>query len=324
MEHAPIPPDEQSRLSSLRSLELLDTPPEERFDRITRLAQRLFNVPIAMVTLIDEDRQWFKSVQGLDATSSSRDTAFCSHTILGSGLMEVPDAFEDPRFAASPLVTGNPNIRFYAGMPIHAPDGAAVGSLCLIDRRPRKMSAEDLESLADLTEMVQKEISAFHLVTTDELTGLSNRRGFVFLGRKILAVCGRRGMAATVVFADLDNMKPINDRLGHEEGDRALKDVASRILGSFRVSDVSARVGGDEFCVLLTGEASATFAQALERFRREIDGFNDSAGRPFKLSLSIGCARFDPAAPCELEALMAEADRAMYLEKRSKPGARRD
>lgn len=323
MKIAPLPSDEPQRLASLRALQILDTPHEERFDRITRLAQRLFDVPIAMITMVDAERQWFKSIQGLESRQASRDSAFCAHTILSAGVLEVEDALEDPRFCDNPLVTGNPNIRFYVGVPIQSPDGANVGSLCLIDRRPRKMSPEDLDSLTDLTGMVEKELSAFHLVTTDELTGLSNRRGFLFLGRQLLAVCLRRHMPATVLFADLDNMKPINDDLGHDEGDRALRDIATLLASGFRASDVAARVGGDEFCVLLTGAAMEGLTEALERFRASIEEFNGLNQRPYQLSLSVGSAAFDPEDPLELEELMALADAQMYLEKLTKPGRRR-
>ena len=118
---APKPPDESRRLAALHALKILDTDPEERFDRITRLAQRLFGAQIATVTLVDEDRQWFKSAVGTESKEDPRDDSFCAHAILDRGeTMIVPDARDDPRFVDNPLVTGDPNIRFYAGQPVVA------------------------------------------------------------------------------------------------------------------------------------------------------------------------------------------------------------
>ena len=158
MKQAPLPPDESLRLAALASLDLLDTPPEERFDRITRLACRLFDVPIALVSLVDTDRQWFKSGEGFSVTETPRDIAFCGHTILDQRIMIVPDATVDARFADNPLVTGKDQIRFYAGCPLSAPDGSRVGAFCIKGREPRQLSDEDQVLLKGLAEMVETEI----------------------------------------------------------------------------------------------------------------------------------------------------------------------
>jgi PAS domain S-box-containing protein len=156
----PFPPDEAARLASLRALGVLDTAAEERFDRITRLAQALFGVPIALVTLVDADRQWFKSKQGLEATGTPRAISFCGHAVLGDSVFEVHDATLDERFADNPLVTGAPDIRFYAGHPLSAPDGQTVGTLCLIDRVPRVLTDAQKRILGDLAELVERELAA--------------------------------------------------------------------------------------------------------------------------------------------------------------------
>ena len=129
MQIAPKPADEAARLDTLHSLSILDTPPEERFDRLTRLARRLFDVPIALVSLVDDDRQWFKSHAGLDVTQTSRDVSFCAHALLEGNTMVIQDALNDNRFHDNPLVTGTPGIRFYAGRPLTAPNGAPIGTL---------------------------------------------------------------------------------------------------------------------------------------------------------------------------------------------------
>jgi len=158
MREPEIPANEQERLAALRALQLLDTPPEERFDRITRLAQRLFNVPIALVSLVDGHRQWFKSRQGLDATETPRNISFCGHAILNDGVFYVPNAAADARFRDNPLVAGPPDIRFYAGAPLSSPDGHRVGTLCIIDRKPQDLSEEDLRTLCDLGRWVEEEL----------------------------------------------------------------------------------------------------------------------------------------------------------------------
>ncbi len=150
---------EYSRLNALQNLNMLDTLPEERFDRITRLAQRIFQVPIVLVSLVDTNRQWFKSCIGLNVTETSREVSFCGHAILSNDTFIIPDALEDVRFYDNPLVTGDPHIRFYAGQPLHGPDGFRVGTLCLIDTHPQTLNPEDLKYLKDLAIMVENELS---------------------------------------------------------------------------------------------------------------------------------------------------------------------
>ena len=157
---APPPPDEDRRLEALRQLKILDSPPEERFDRITRLASQMFKVPIALISLIDADRQWFKSRTGLDAQQTSRDASFCGHAILDIRALVVPDALCDDRFADNPLVQSDPRVRFYAGQPISAPDGSLIGTLCLIDHQPRQFAQADIKALGDLAAMVERELEA--------------------------------------------------------------------------------------------------------------------------------------------------------------------
>jgi diguanylate cyclase (GGDEF)-like protein/PAS domain S-box-containing protein len=163
---APVPVDEEARLAELRSLEILDTDREERFDRLTRLASRLFGTPIALISLVDADRQWFKSAVGLDERETSRDVSFCAHAIVGRDGFVVPDTATDARFADNPLVTGEPHIRFYAGQPITGPEGHRLGTLCVIDREPRTFSDEDRQLLRDLATIVDRELAGRTLAET--------------------------------------------------------------------------------------------------------------------------------------------------------------
>ena len=156
---APLPEDEERRIKALKELQILDTKMEERFDQITRIAAAAFDVPIALVTLVAQDRQWFKSRVGLNVTETPRDQAFCAHTILDTKVMIVRDTLLDPRFADNPLVIGEPRIRFYAGYPLTLPNGISPGTLCLIDTRPRDLDEAKLGLLRDLGRLVEREMA---------------------------------------------------------------------------------------------------------------------------------------------------------------------
>jgi len=161
---APFPVDEAERLAELQALEILDTPSEARFDRIVELAARVFRTPIAYVAMIDAERQWIKAGRGVERSETLRSTSFCSHTILQNGPLVIPDALLDPRFRDSPLVVGEPYIRFYAGHPLAGPGGRNVGTLCLADRVPRTFDAADVELLARLAAMVEHELGMVDLI----------------------------------------------------------------------------------------------------------------------------------------------------------------
>ncbi len=159
----PLPDNEVRRLRALRELDILDTAPEERFDRLTRIARQVFEVPIALVSLIDANRQWFKSCQGLSATETPRSISFCGHAILQDDIFHIPDALADARFSDNPLVVGEPFIRFYAGAPLSLAKGERVGTLCIIDRRPRTLEAGQLRILRELADCVQEEFEYLRL-----------------------------------------------------------------------------------------------------------------------------------------------------------------
>lgn len=155
---APLPHNEAQRLRALRELLILDTPPEERFDRIAAFAAREFDVPMALVSLVDRDRQWFKSNFGLEDRETPRDTSFCGHAISERDALVVPDALEDPRFRDNPMVVGKPHIRFYAGCVLRLPYGQVVGTLCVLDRRPRSFDRLDVAILGGLRDVVVEEL----------------------------------------------------------------------------------------------------------------------------------------------------------------------
>ncbi len=315
MESPPEPTGEAERIRALHELGLLDTEPEDRFDRLTRLARRLFDVPMALVTLVDSDRQWFKSADGLAQRELPRDTSFCGHAILGDEVMCIPDTRADPRFADNPLVTGAPYIRFYAGCPVRSTSGHNLGTLCLIDNRPRDLDAGQRRDLRDLAALVERELQLRELAQTDELTGLANRRGFLMMADRSLRIGERAGLDAALVVIDLDGFKQINDTYGHAEGDKVLRAFADRLTASVRASDVCGRLGGDEFAILLTGTPS----EDPERFAQRLCGETPAAGAPRPdggpVCFSHGVVRYDPGRHTTVADLFADADERMYRAK---------
>jgi len=312
-----IPPNEEHRLRALHSLNVLDTLAEDRFDRLTRMAKAMFDVPIALVTLIDENRQWFKSCIGIDATETSRDFSFCGHTILGDGVLIINDTTQDERFADNPLVVGDPKIRFYVGYPLTVMHKWKIGTLCIIDYEPRNFSPEQCALLKDLAGMVEKELMAVQMATLDEMTNLPNRRGFMSIANRILAWCIRNNSSATLAFFDLNNFKTINDTFGHAEGDNALIEFAEQLDGAFRESDAVARLGGDEFVMLLSGVSKLEITDRMEAFKTHMAARNAESKRGYDISFSYGLVDFDPAVHHSTEDLLRCADTLMYEHKKN-------
>ena len=282
------------------------------------MARRLFSVPIALISLVDENRQWFKSCFGLDVSETERRISFCGHAILLDGTLVIEDALQDERFADNPLVTGEPHIRFYAGQPLRTLSGKAVGTLCIIDREPRSFGEEDVAMLSDLAGMVEREMMAVQLAISDDLTRISNRRGFLALSKYCLAVCKRQLFPATLVFFDLDKFKLVNDAYGHAEGDRALKLFAEQMRESFRTSDLFARLGGDEFVALLTNVTIVAVKAVMDRFDQAVKSRCASLDLPYTIEFSYGLVSYEPLKHASIEDMLHEADRAMYEAKMAK------
>jgi diguanylate cyclase (GGDEF)-like protein len=309
------PQDETARVKTLRSLNVLDTLAEERFDRLTRLAKRMFDVPIALVSLVDANRQWFKSCIGLCVDETARDISFCGHAILGREIFVIPDATRDERFADNPLVSGEPHIRFYAGCPLRYLDGSTLGTLCIIDSRPRALGEDDLEALRDLATLAENELAALQLATQDELTQIPNRRGFLSLASNSLDICARQCIPASMVLFDLNGFKLINDTFGHAEGDRALAVFADHMKATFRESDVPARLGGDEFAVLLTDTSIEPAQKTIGRLRDSIQHHNRQATIGYAISFSEGIVPVDFSENPTVESLLGQPDSLMYARK---------
>ncbi len=310
------PADDKARVFSLRSLNLLDSDKEERFDRLTRLAVSIFDVPISLVSLVDENRQWFKSCYGISAKETGRDVSFCGHAILGDEAFVIEDTHQDPRFVDNPLVVGEPHIRFYAGYPIRHVDNFILGTLCLIDTRPRHFSHREQLILQGLAELVEREIHALQIATMDELTEIYNRRGFFASANQALNLCRRQSLPVSLVFLDLNKFKQINDRYGHALGDKTLQEFAHLLTLVCRQTDISARIGGDEFVLLLPNATDAEVKKILNRFEHLIAQFNIDQAKEYTIAYSYGVVNFDEAIHQSLDDLLAEGDQIMYKRKK--------
>ncbi len=310
-----FPDNELERLQTLHALKILDTEPEERFDRLTRMAKRLFNVPIALVSLVDDNRQWFKSCFGLPVRETGRDISFCGHAILSDACLIVEDATKDERFADNPIVTAEPNIRFYAGYPLKGINGSRLGTFCIIDDKPRKLSDEDLKAFEDLAVLAERELEAVQTSTLDELTGITNRRGFNTLSNFSFQMCKRLHVDLSLVYFDLDKFKLINDTHGHLAGDNVLINFSRILSRELRESDIFARMGGDEFAVLFTNTSREDAEFILDRFQQKLDDFNKLSQDPYQIEFSYGIVSFNSKDHHCIEALIADADQQMYERK---------
>lgn len=454
----PLPADEAGRLAELRRYDILDTPQEEDFDHLVLLASKLLRAPVALISLIEDERQWFKAKVGTDIPEVSREVSFCTHAILREApVMVVPDARLDPRFSANPIVAGPLNVRFYAGAPLTAPSGHRLGALCVHDfeARPEGIDPEEerllaalaravvdrielrrttaahragqerferitatspdaivcadsdgritswnaaaealfgyaagdavgrplamlvpeakrgrheagfaravagepvpavgrtleLEALGrdgrafqaeislstwreggkagfgaiirDITERKAAEARLLHLAHYDTLTGLANREHLRRALRRTVEAATRHARSSALLLVDLDHFKNVNDSLGHAAGDALLAEAAGRLRGGVRERDVVARIGGDEFAVLLDGlEGADTAAAVAAKLIVALGEPFILEGRRVHVGVSVGVA-LCPHDGDAVDTLMANADLALYRAKKEGRG----
>lgn len=351
MERPRIPLDEAQRLAALHATRLLGSAPEETFDRITRTAARLLGVPIALVSLIDKDRQWFKSRTGLDACETPREISFCGHAILSDEPLVVPDAAQDARFVDNPLVTGDMHLRFYAGVQLYSVDRKKIGTLCVIDSRPRQLGPGELDALRDLARMVEQLV--YHrqlamaaqslserlqdcapapggspasgelawLVAHDLLTGLPNRQAMLRAIQGSIAGWRADGTPALVACINVDRFKRFNETLGHRAGDEILVGLATSLQALLREGDMLARAGSDEFLLLL--HARGEHPEPERAFDRIMAAANRAIPTPdgeIALTCSIGTTLL-PQDGDDADALLNNAVTAMRHAKAQGRGA---
>ncbi|MGB5258229.1 MAG: GAF domain-containing protein [Woeseiaceae bacterium] len=302
------PVDELLRLETLRNLKILDTDPEERFDRVTRLAKRIFGTEIALVSLVDSDRQWFKSYQGLEVTETPRDISFCGHAILNDEVMVVHDTHEDERFRDNPLVAADPSIRFYAGCPISAPNGSKLGTLCVIDSKPRQVDDEDVTLLAELGQLVEEELAMADMMHDDPVTGLSNSLGFSQIAEYLLAMCVRTEAPATMMLFRVANQNVITGFMGQEEGDRAAIEMAQLLMANFRDSDIIGRLTHDTFAVLMASATTSNVEVARDRIREAVEQRNHRGETEYELDVEVAAVAYDADSHSDINDLVGAAE----------------
>jgi len=315
MLHA-ITNDEPGRIAALQRYEILDTPTEGAFDKVTNLVRTLFSVPISAVSLIDTNRQWLKSHPGLDVSETPRDLAFCDHAIRQDDPLIIPDAQDDPRFRDNPLVTGDPGIRSYAGVPLRTPDGYNIGSLCAIDTRARDFPPEQMEIMKGLAAIVVEQMELRMLAERDHLSGAMTRRAFVAEIDKRIALFVRHQRPAALVLLDIDHFKRINDSHGHPVGDRVIEAVARCCADLSRPSDSLGRIGGEEFGLLLPETSETEALAAARRFCAAIEALDILHDPPLRVTASFGVAAIGAGRMTSQDWLTA-ADAALYEAKRS-------
>ena len=312
---APKPINERDRLAALLRYDILDTEPEQAYDDIAALTSQICGTPISLISFVDADRLWFKARINVPDTESPRDTAFCAHTILQPHPMVVNDLSADPRFADSELVTGGPELRFYAGAPLIASDGHALGTLCALDTIPRQLTEEQHGALEGLARQVVAQLELRRMLAlsrreavTDELTRLGNRRRLA-AEFELLRSAASVAEPLHLMLFDLDGFKQYNDTFGHVAGDALLARLARKLASAVTRRAKAYRIGGDEFCAL----AQCDEPDAM-RIESAIARALTERGERFLITASRGRVSLPGEADTLTRALQL-ADERMYSDK---------
>jgi diguanylate cyclase (GGDEF)-like protein len=311
----PVPADEALRLRDLQRHQLLDRPGDHHFDRIVKLASAIFEVPIALISLVDKDRQWFLSREGLKVSETPREVAFCAHTIATDDVLVVPDASRDERFSSNPLVVADPGIRFYAGAPLRSSEGHNLGTLCVIDKKPREFSPEQKQQLRMLAEVVMREIEWRHDATLCPVTGLSNRGALFSVGQREMEQARSADEPMALICLDIDNFRQINNRWGHPAGDQVLLDFSHLCKRFVREQDFIARLGDEEFVILLigqSGESALEIAESIRDATGRMSGVFSHSGYHLHISGGVSALAHDDTSFGDL---VGRAEQALELAK---------
>lgn len=342
-----VPENEAARVAALADYAILDTPPEQAFQDLVGIAAAACDAPMAAVTLIGRDRQWVKAAFGMAAEQCRREDSFCTHAILMPGqTMVVEDTLLDPRFRGSQFVRAPLGVRFYAGAPLVAAGGHALGAVCVMDVRPRMLSPRQLAALEGLArqavaqmelrrayaelqhhaserawyeaqmeaaqrDLVEENAQLVHASRTDELTGLPNRRAAGIRLEHALERAGSDGVPFAAAIVDIDFFKAINDRYGHPVGDDVLRQVARTLLDRAPPDVLVARIGGEEFLVVMPAVDLDEARGICEAMRAAVA--NTAAEHPVTVSIGVAAG----AAGDDLAALYTRADLALYRAKDS-------
>lgn len=308
--------DSDGRLAAVRRLNIFDTPSEREFDHITELVRAALRVPVAAVSLIDEDRQWFKSIKGFDATETSLERSFCAVAIRHRQPTIVTDALSDPRFCNNPAVVSEPYVRSYAGVPLVLPDGYQVGSLCAVGFEPRDFSREEISLLTQLAGCVVREMELRQRAAIDPMTGFMARAPFLKRLESMLGSYRAGGASAILSILDLDHFKAVNDGFGHPAGDRVLQAVAEACREALGETALLGRLGGEEFALMFPGTDFSRTLAHLEALRLTIEATRLEDLPELRISASFGVAALDDAV-ATVPAWCKLADAALYSAKQS-------
>lgn len=328
---APLHPEEALRQYTLDCLGLLDTAGDAHLDTLVKVAQTIFGVETVLISLIDRDRQWFMARQGVDVSETPRDISFCSHTILQTDSLIVPDALLDPRFSDNPLVLSAPRVRLYAGHPLVV-NGFPIGSLCLLHPQPRQLSEAERGTLRDLATLAEGyvilRVQSTHIRTlyealdvermnamTDPLTRAWNRQGLEYFSWGLFnKVVDAKQVG--VLCCDLDHFKAVNDRYGHAIGDQVLVQAARRLKAVLRADDLLVRLGGEEFAMLVLVNQANELQPLAERVRQALLAEPMRCGAELiSITASVG-ATIKRSEETSEDAL-SRADQAMYRAKQN-------
>ncbi|XTZ39239.1 sensor domain-containing diguanylate cyclase [Salmonella enterica] len=311
-----MPVNENERLKSLYMMDLLDKKDDERFDRLTRMAKTTFDVPIAVITLLDRDRQWLLSRNGIDVQEGPRNLSFCAHAILEEGAFIVKDTHADPRFVDNPFVTGEPWVRFYAGCPVRLPDGAIAGTICILDTYPRPFSSAEINTLLDFAAIVEDEFFILSMAMSDNLTGIPNGRGFYRSGEKRFTWLKENNKPFSLLYFTIENLKAVNEVLGSQEGDDVVKTFAHTLTRCLKERDIAARLGGGEFAVLLEEATNHNVDAFLFDLQSRMDDINQASGKRYHINYSHGIIENGNDKYVSLHEMLQESGKVMYAEKR--------
>ena len=321
------------KLTKLHRLDPFYTPLEERFERITRLACRALESPVAAITIVQDDRQWFKSVQGWRATEIPMSKSLCAEVIKTGEQKIIEDTLNDLYLMSNSFVCNAPKFRFYAGYPLKNAEGETIGTFCVMDVKPKATDSHFADTLADLGNMAQDELLTTEIYSTQEalvaklgesrrqamfdpLTRLWNRRGGLDLLRTAVDEVLKHNQTLGVCMADIDHFKNINDGHGHAVGDQVLRKVASTIVAAVRPEDIVCRFGGEEFVVVVRdvdNRACFTIANRICSSIREMPIRTREATIPVTISLGIAMRDHDDIVT--MEQLLESADKALYKSK---------
>lgn len=313
----PVPLEEALRLEALEAQKITDTPPDDSFDRIVRLACAALAAPTGALTFLEDERQWIKAKQNLPLAETARRDSFCTHTIAQDDVLVVEDATKDPRFADNPFVTCEGGVRFYAGVPLKTREGFNIGSLCIVDQIPRRIGLREYHHLRDLAAIAVSEMELRKRAGSDALTGLFNRRLFEEIAAHETARARRTGAALTAAMIDVDKFKTVNDTFGHAAGDAVLRAIGPVCRKALRATDQVARYGGEEIVILLPDTSLEQAAPVLDRLRKDIMAMIvPELGGRWVVTASIGAAewRSDDGGIADM---LARADAALYRAKES-------